>query len=465
MITATCDFGQFDQPSFVSAAEQLVIRSGGGVIAVLTTTQAVYSSYNEELDTQYLHAQFTRNEDGTWNTFGGSVRLGKNATYITSENSDELANFRKFSLLGDPMLTPDFPVNKIQMDSVTDGYTMQHADTINALGAYIAHGSVRDISGNLLTGFTGILSVSFFDKPQTITTISGTNEKFQLQNNLVYKGRVSVTNGLFSFTFIAPKDIAYYYGSGKISTYATDGVTDAAGVNTSTQVGGFSAHPQYNSNPPIVKAYINDSLFQNGGITGSNTSLFVSLFDETGINVAGNNVGHDLTAVLDGSTETPYILNDYYETAPNTYQRGYITFPITGLTDGRHSITVKAWDVNDNVGEGTVDFTVVDGNVMDIQNLGNYPNPFNNLTHFVFDHNHPDEQLNVKIDIYNTSGALVKNIAQDFTPSGSRSNEITWDGTGNNGARLSSGVYVYRLSISTDKGFRSVAYQKLVIVR
>jgi flagellar hook assembly protein FlgD len=78
---------------------------------------------------------------------------------------------------------------------------------------------------------------------------------------------------------------------------------------------------------------------------------------------------------------------------------------------------------------------------------------------------HPEEQLDVKIEIYNVAGGLVKNIDHTFLPLGSRSHEITWDGTDNNGARLPSGMYVYRLNISTDKGFRSSAYQKLVIVR
>ncbi len=466
MVTATCDFGQFDHPQYVSAAEQMVLKSGGGVISILTTTAAVYADYNVYVNQQYLSSQFTRNANGRWNTFGDAERIGKNLTYysIDSTNSDELVNFRKFALLGDPALTPDFPQYGISLDSVNDGATLHRTDTIKALGAYVISGRVNNYDGNVLADFNGILSVTIFDKPTVITTISGTNEKYKLQNSIVYKGRVSVTNGRFRFTFITPKDINYNFGTGKVSTYAQTQITDAGGADTSIVVGGFSDHPVLSTAPPIVKPYIGDSLFLNGGITGNNTSLFVSLFDSTGINVSGNTVGHDLTAVLDGNVETPYILNDYYETAPNTYQRGYVSFPINGLADGAHTITVKAWDVNDNVGEGMVNFVVVDGKVMDIQNLMNYPNPFNGSTNFVFEHNHPDEQLDVKIHIYNTAGGFVKKIEQSFIPTGSRS-EITWDGTDNNGARLPSGVYVYRLNISTDKGFQSTAYQKLVIVR
>ena len=281
----------------------------------------------------------------------------------------------------------------------------------------------------------------------------------------MYKGRVSVNSGQFTFSFITPKDINYYWGTGKVSTYANDSTTDAAGMDTSLTVGGYSDNPVTSTTPPVVKPYINDSLFLNGGITGTNTSLFATFYDQTGINVSGNDIGHNLTAVLDGNVEEPYVLNNYYQTAPNTYQYGYLTFPISGLAEGKHSITVTAWDVNDNMGEGTVDFVVINGQVVDIQQLGNYPNPFTNTTNFVFEHNHPGEQLDVQIEIYNVAGALVKNIDETITPSDSRTSEISWDGTNNNGARLPSGIYVYRLNLTTEKGFKSSAYQKLVIVR
>ncbi|WP_425575676.1 type IX secretion system sortase PorU [Nemorincola caseinilytica] len=465
MVTATCDYGQYDHPQYVSAGEQLVIKKNGGVISMLTTTAAVYANYNNPLNALFLKTQLAQTSGGEWHTFGEASRIGKNATYATSINPNELANYRKFALLGDPALKPNFPEHFVEIDSIMDVATSEPADTVKALGAYRISGRVHDAGGSTLTGFNGILSVSFFDKPRTISTITTVNKTFKLQDNLVYKGKVSVTDGRFSYTFIAPKDINYYYGTAKISHYAHNGVTDAAGADTSIAVGGFSDNPVISDKPPVVQPYINDSMFQNGGVTGTNTSLFVSLFSETGINVSGNKLGHDLTAVLDDNIEQPYILNDHYETAPNTYQRGYVNFPINGIPNGRHTITVKAWDVNNNSGEGSVDFVVVDGKVMAIENLGNYPNPFSNSTRFVFEHNHPDEDLNVKINIFNTAGALVRGIEQQFTPTGSRTAEITWDGTDDNGSRLASGMYVYRMMITTDKGYRSSAYQKLVIAR
>jgi hypothetical protein len=465
MVTATCDYGQFDHPQYVSAAEQLVILKDAGVISLLTTTAAVYASYNRPLNSIYLKNQLKQKTNGKWHTFGDASRLAKNERYSVSDNPGELANYRKFALLGDPALTPNFPEHNVHIDSIIDVATQQSSTTVKALGEYRVSGTVQDNDGNTLNDFNGILSVSFFDKPRTINTITSANLSFQLQDNLVYKGKVSVVNGRYSYTFIVPKDINYYLGTGKISNYAQNGITDAAGVDTGLAVGGYSDNPVTSDVPPVVKPYINDSFFLNGGITGANTSLFVSLYTETGINVSGTKLGHDLTAVLDGNIEQPYILNDYYETAPNTYKRGFVNFPINGLSNGKHTITVKAWDVNNNFGVGSVDFEVLDGKIISIENLTNYPNPFTNETHFVFEHNHPDEELDVKINIYNTAGALVKNIEQIFTPTGSRTNEIVWNGTDNQGNRLPSGIYVYRLMITTDKGFKSTAYQKLVIAR
>lgn len=466
MITATCDFGQFDQPSFVSSGEELMLKRDGGVIATLTTTHLVYAYANQILNREFLAAQF-QHINGKWNTFGDALRIGKNGTYgKASSTSDLIKNFRKFALLGDPALEPNFPEYFINTKSVTDGATGQITNQINALGEYIINGEVADVNGNILSDFNGVLSVTIYDKPRTIKTDSYYGEKvFSVQNNTIYKGKATVSNGQFSFSFITPKDINYEFGNGSVSYYADNGSTDAAGRDTGVVIGGYSDNPRIEYNPPVVKAFIKDSLFQNGGLTGTNTAIFAILEDETGINVSGNAVGHDLIAILDGDVSKPYVMNDYYETAPNTYKRGYVYFPVEGIPNGRHRFTIKAWDVNNNSGEGYVDFVVADGEVVKINNLTNYPNPFNNLTNFVFEHNHPDEDLAAEINIYSPSGVFVRKLKKNFRTEGSKSMEVTWDGTDNNGAKLPSGVYIYRMMIITEQGISETAYQKLVIVR
>jgi len=65
----------------------------------------------------------------------------------------------------------------------------------------------------------------------------------------------------------------------------------------------------------------------------------------------------------------------------------------------------------------------------------NYPNPFNPTTTINFDL--PSDQQ-VKVNIYNTLGELVKELANNFYTAGSHS--LTF-----NAANLPSGVYIYRL--------------------
>lgn len=463
MVTATCEFSRYDNPEAQSAGEMLIMKTNGGAIALLTTTQLVYQFLNRQMNVQFLNAQFTRQND-KWLTLGEAFRQSKNVTYI---NPGQYENFRKFALLGDPALTPAFPEYNVRTDSLVDGNTMLKTDSMKALGYYMLNGTVLDNNGSPLNNFNGRVYVTIYDKPKTQKTISGPDRTFQVQNNVIFKqGRATVTNGRFSIAFITPKDLNYDFGKGKISYYVEDGTNDGAGADTNIVVGGFSSFPIVDEKGPEVKPYIGDSLFMDGGITGANTSLFVKLYDaETGINVSGNAIGHDLTAVLDDDVSNPYVLNDYYETAPNDFRRGYVNFPINGLGDGKHTLKVKAWDMNNNSGEGIVNFIVVNGKVVEIHNLINYPNPFTDVTHFVFDHNHPNEKLDAIISIYTTTGSLVRTLRQSFTPASSRSDEITWDGTSDKGAKLPAGLYVYRLYLSTQKGTQTSAYQKLILLR
>ena len=466
MITATCDFSRFDNPALQSAGEKIMLKGDGGAIALVTTTQVVYATYNRIFNTSYLNAQFTKNANG-WNTFGEAFQLSKN--YVMS--TGDVINSRKFALLGDPAIVPNFPRYNVATDSVQKivGNLAFATDTIQSLGSYRIKGSVRDDAGMIMTDFNGKVNVTFFDKAQIISVQTDNSgayfRNYSQQNNIIFKGNISVHNGVFSFEFITPKDINYDYGKGKISYYADNGSIDAAGTDTTYTVGGFASNASIDEDAPIVRAFMNDSLFKDGGITGSNSILYAIITDKSGINVSGNFIGHDLSAVLDDAVEAPYILNEYYETAPNTYQMGFVNFPISNLSNGQHTLRIKAWDVFNNSGEGSVHFEVLDGKIMRINNLYSYPNPFRDVTHFVFEHNHPNEPLKATIHIFNTTGSLVRTIEQSFTPSGSRSAELTWDGTGNSGEKLLPGLYPYRVRITTEKNIEDLGYQKVILIR
>jgi hypothetical protein len=71
----------------------------------------------------------------------------------------------------------------------------------------------------------------------------------------------------------------------------------------------------------------------------------------------------------------------------------------------------------------------------------NYPNPFNPKTTISF--NMPKSGF-ANLSIYNAKGQLVKTLTNGMTKAGD--NKLVWEGTDNNGSRVSSGLYFYKLS-------------------
>ncbi len=273
---------------------------------------------------------------------------------------------------------------------------------------------------------------------------------FGQQSGVLYKGNATVINGQFSFSFIVPKDISYQTGTGKISLYADDGIRDANGVNTRFYVGGSGNSMVSDNIGPVIKPYLNDDKFQNGGMTHENPVLLVKLSDSSGISTSGNGIGHDITAVIDGNDKDVLVLNNFYTAYQDSYQQGEVVFQLPTLTEGKHTIRIKAWDVANNSGEALLDFIVVKQEKLVVTNVRNFPNPFSVSTSFAFEHNQPNTNLDVAINIYTASGALVKQIKQLVNTGGTRNCQINWQGDTQSGAKLAKGIYIYKIVVTAD---------------
>ncbi len=70
----------------------------------------------------------------------------------------------------------------------------------------------------------------------------------------------------------------------------------------------------------------------------------------------------------------------------------------------------------------------------------NYPNPFNPTTNIRF--SLPTEQR-VRLQVFDVTGSLVKTILDEAISAGNR--EAAWDGTNTAGAKVASGMYLYRI--------------------
>lgn len=467
-VSATCDFTPFDDPEFVSAGERMMLNPIGGAIAMMTTTRTVtYTANSSVISSFYQHA-LQRNSNNAPRTFGEIILQTK-----TTVGNFPYIDKTTFNLIGDPGLKLALPYYKIVIDSINGNSPNVMLDTLRALTRVTVKAHIEDLNGNVLTNFNGVATPSLYDKTKQMMTL-GQNPgnsnyyankiPFELQKNVIYRGQSTITNGRFSFEFIVPKDIDYNYGNGKFSLYGNSTSTDAIGNETRVIIGGINPQGLNDNIGPTVKIYLNNETFVNGGLTDENPFLIAVLSDENGINTVGNGIGHDITAIIDEKSNNPIILNEYFKNDLDTYKSGQLRYQLTKLTPGRHTLTLKAWDVNNNSTQETIEFIVQEKANLTLNHVLNYPNPFTTSTEFYFEHNQCCTDLETQIQIFTISGRLVKTINKSIYTQGYRSEGIHWDGLDDYGDELARGVYVYRLKVRTPNGEIAEKLEKLVLL-
>ncbi|WP_170264987.1 type IX secretion system sortase PorU [Salibacter halophilus] len=454
-LTATCEFSRYDDPERTSAGEYVLLNPDGGGIGLMTTTRLVYSSPNYELSQTFTDYAFEA-VDGKVPTLGELLMLSKDVSLINNNNG---VNYRNFALLGDPAIRLAYPQYNVM--------TTNAPDTIKALEKVTIDGMVADEFGAKVDDFNGVVQVTVYDQPQEVSTLDNDDEgvfKYNSQESIIFKGKATVKNGDFSFTFVVPKDIIFDFGNAKISYYADDGSVDANGAYEKMVIGGRSENAGSDQKGPEVNLWMNDESFVVGGMTDQNPNLFAKVFDENGINTVGNGIGHDITAILDENTANAIVLNDYYESDLDSYQSGTITYPFEKLEEGKHTLSLKVWDVYNNSGKAFTEFIVADNSELAIDHILNYPNPFTTNTAFYFDHNAPGQELDVRIQVFTVSGKLVKTLDAIFASNSYRAGPIYWDGRDEFGDEIGKGVYIYKVKVTAPTGKTVNKFEKLVLL-
>jgi hypothetical protein len=461
-VTATCDVAPFDNPLVNSIGENLLLRPKTGAIALMTTTRLVFAFSNRVMNTNYFEIGLKRRPDSSYLSLGDACRLTKNFTY---QFSGDIINNRKFTLLGDPALTIAFP--KMQVVTTSINGKSPESDTLKAMSKYTIEGEIRDASGSLAQNFSGTVYPEIYDKISKRRTLGNDPTSlpvdFDVRTNSIFKGTVSVRQGRFSYSFVVPKDINYLPGSSRISYYADNESTDANGVNERVIIGG-TGDSSNDKEPPTIKLYMNDERFVPGSITNEQPVLLAKFTDSSGINITGNSIGHDLVAIIDNDQKLQYVLNSFYQTELDTYQKGSLKFQLPALTAGLHTLSLKAWDVMNNSATASLDFQVRTEQGLVLDHVLNYPNPFTTNTNFWFDHNRAGEELRVMVQIFTVTGKLVKTLRSTIITTGNRSNEVQWDGLDDYGNKLGRGVYIYNLRVQTTDGKSAQKIQKLYLL-
>jgi hypothetical protein len=485
LVTATCQFGRYDDIDAQSGAEQLLFSENGGVISAFTTTRVVYtgagisSRNNFGLNVVLSQKMVERNQNNSALRFGDIFMNTKNtllngSPIITSRNS------KKFIFLGDPAAKFQLPVQKTHITSIND-YTESGQDTvitIKGLDTVTLSGQMTDFSGDLITNFSGQANITVYDAERTVPLPSDRTWvqedrcylddcRYTVENDILFKGKAGIQNGQFTSTFVVPKDISFSDSTGRIVIYANDERFTAGGSFTKLRFNGINENAINDGRGPEMDIYLNDDRFVNGSLVNDSPDLIIDLEDPSGINTTGTGVGHEIIATIDTQPEQTFVLNDFYEGDIDDFTKGRIEYPLDDLPDGSYTLKVRAWDVHNNPSEKEVFFEVAAQNGLEIRNVFNYPNPMNNVTRFSFEHNQPGNPLDVSVQIYTLSGRPVQHLQNQIITNSSYAS-ISWDGHDRDRDRLGNGTYIYVLRVTADTPEgrqKTEKIEKLVIIR
>lgn len=471
-MTAACDVMPFDRQED-NIGETAVLNSKGGAVAFYGTTRTVYSNYNE-----YINLAFTREALTPGVSIGEASRRAKNYMVSPLNNgdpTDKTENKLHYVLMGDPALKLAVPTLAVKIDSINGTPADGSADiTLKAGTAVKVSGHIEE-AGVEATDFNGVVTAAVADAKELVTcklnnTVTANNEGatkaflYYDRTNTLFRGTDSVRNGRFTFNFAVPKDIRYSDGSGRIVAYAVNNSKDKTGhgYDENFAMNG-SAGLSRDTIGPSIYCYLNSPSFTNGGNVNSTPYFVAEIYDENGINSTGNGIGHDLQLIIDGEMAKTYVLNDYFGYDFGSYTNGTVAYSIPQLSLGTHRLQFRAWDILNNSSTAELTFNVVDGLEPNLIDVSATKNPATTSTSFRLVHDRAGCNLDVVIDIFDTSGRHLWTHSETGMSAGNTL-EVDWDLTTDGGRRLNTGVYLYRARVSCDGSSYASKAKKLIII-
>ncbi len=444
ILSATCEFGRYDDPQRSSGAEVALLNPEGGAIALFTTTRPVFPNTIIYLNKAFYESAFFP-IDGQMPRLGDIFRKTKNVGVSGNTN-------RNFSLLGDPSMRLAYPQKDIVITEIKDNVTNEQS-RIRPVSNITMRGEVRS-KGTVSTDFNGLLHVIVYDRETAITTFGDEGSppmEFHDRQDIIFKGRATVKNGEFSFTFVAPRSLDESLAYGKVSLYAShkSKYEDATGSYINLEIGGAPTNIAIDNTPPKIRLFMDSDSFRSGAKVSPNTTLNARLSDESGINT-NNGKGNGISAILNNDIANPVELTEFFTTDIDSYQEGSISYQFHGLPSGRHDILLKASDNFNNRASAFIEFYVLDGNVLFVHEIIAYPNPSRDDVNFRFSLDNAIDDFKVNLKIYSLNGKLVRQFHHDFTNSADK-NTLTWDRTDSSGYRMHPGIYLFSIVFESDQ--------------
>lgn len=468
-VTAACDVMPFDGQA-INIGEQAVLNPQGGALAFYGTTRTVFSSQNLRMNRFFMDYLFAFNSRGERWRLGDVVRLSKGNIISEGGDSGYKENKLHYALLGDPALTIAPRPHAVVLDSLAGVPLSASASVQLRAGQRVeVVGHVEDTAGARLSDFRGVLTSRLFDSQVSVTCLdnAGTGSPFTYidRTSMLYEAEDSIRGGEFRMEFMVPVDISFSNESGRFVFYAIDhaGVREANGYCEQFTLGGMEDGLESDTIGPKVTAWLNFEDFQDGDVVNATPYFVAQIEDESGVNVSGAGVGHNLLLTVDGRADLTYNLNDYYVREFGDFTRGSVAFTLPSLEAGLHTLTFRAWDLLNNPSATTLTFRVNPSLKPEMLSLSASQNPAVSSTNFLVTYDLPGADCTFTLDVFDFAGHLLWSTTRtDSSPTGQYS--IPWNLVTGSGGRLGTGIYFYRCRMQSGDSSYVSKTQKIVVI-
>jgi hypothetical protein len=247
-----------------------------------------------------------------------------------------------------------------------------------------------------------------------------------------------------SLNLVHLNDIAIYCWNRTIARWIRQtSIPEVAADSISATVSGLGLFcPMINSDhqSPTIELTVEEQYFSPGALVSQDASVVALIQDANGVDSQERPI--EVRSNGQPVAEEDLIVSPLAENniLPVSYSPTWPT--------GRHSVTFSAYDCNGNLATKTMSFEVIDS--YGIDQIGNYPNPFDEETVITYRLTGPVHAEEVALKIYTVSGRLIRSwrdFLDDYGLPGTQLDYhvISWDGRDDDGHLLANGVYFYKV--------------------
>jgi len=427
LVASTCNVSKFDEPTFASVVERLLLRREGGTIASLASTHYCQAEPNRRLHESFVRFLFEDGRPYPTIPIGEAAIGGKAVT--ASVNRSWRFNSEMYSLLGDPLLELAVPRLEVRFDPPV-------SDTLERRGVYDF--SARVYEGDTPAAFQG--NSRIFARETDDTTGYDSDICFEPGN--------------------VPKHFDYDLPGAVIFRGKSTVEVSGAGLLDSLSISGESIVDDLEG--PEVRLETEGATLAAGDTVLVGQRIEMSLFDDSGVAVKGKSEFiPPVSLVFDDGERIGF--GDSLLAVDGDFRESRVWFEVPQLAGGEHRLSVTAFDNLNNSTTVEYDLTVGQpptgaGNVVYA-----YPNPAGGRCYIVWEYQN-DDYVEVVATIYTIAG---RKIWTGSVVGRSSQHLIAWEGTDSAGDRVANGTYlaVVEARAPADPGFETKDTIVIALIR